>query len=166
MTIKKYALQTPFHFGLEGVPIGNEFSAVTDTDADQTLEAAWNAGIRYYDVSPWYGLGLAERRWTFPAQSKRDDYVISSKVGKLLKASKMPFNPPYRWFTNTVSLITRRPACAVPLKTVFSAWNRQPRYCFCPRPVTRQYIPTEMAGTFEIANKVLSLNLSICVKKV
>ncbi len=79
----------PYHFGLGGVPIGNEFSVVTDTEAEQTLEAAWNAGIRYYDVSPWYGLGLAERRFGhFLHNQNRDDYIISSKVGKLLKASK------------------------------------------------------------------------------
>ena len=55
--------QLPYNFGLGGVPIGNEFTAVTDTEAQQTLETAWNAGVRYYDVSPWYGLGLAERRF-------------------------------------------------------------------------------------------------------
>ncbi|MDB5222185.1 MAG: D-threo-aldose 1-dehydrogenase [Chitinophagaceae bacterium] len=79
----------PYHFGLGGVPIGNEFSAVTDAEAQQTLEAAWDAGVRYYDVSPWYGLGLAERRFgQFLHSQKRSEYVISSKVGKLLKASK------------------------------------------------------------------------------
>jgi len=79
----------PYNFGLGGVPIGNEFTAVTDTEAQQTLEAAWNAGVRYYDVSPWYGLGLAERRFgQFLHNQNRKAYVISSKVGKLLKASK------------------------------------------------------------------------------
>ena len=53
----------PFKFGLGGVPLGNEFAVVTDKDAYAILEAAWSAGIRYYDVSPWYGLGLAERRY-------------------------------------------------------------------------------------------------------
>ena len=53
----------PFNFGLGGVPLGNEFAMVTDKDANAILEAAWSAGIRYYDVSPWYGLGLAERRY-------------------------------------------------------------------------------------------------------
>src|SRR4051812_13662378 len=48
-----------FRFGLGGVPLGNEFEVVTDEDAHKTLEAAWNAGVRYFDVSPWYGLGLA-----------------------------------------------------------------------------------------------------------
>ena len=81
--------QLPYNFGLGGVPIGNEFTAVTDTEAQQTLEAAWNAGVRYYDVSPWYGLGLAERRFgQFLHNQTREEYVISSKVGKLLKASK------------------------------------------------------------------------------
>jgi D-threo-aldose 1-dehydrogenase len=49
-------------FGLGGVPLGNEFEVITDEDAYKTLDAAWSAGVRYYDVSPWYGLGLAERR--------------------------------------------------------------------------------------------------------
>jgi D-threo-aldose 1-dehydrogenase len=83
----------PFSFGLGGVPLGNEFALVTDKDAYAILEAAWSAGIRYYDVSPWYGLGLAERRYgSFLHNKKRRDYVISSKVGKLLKASKTAKN--------------------------------------------------------------------------
>jgi len=91
----------PFKFGLGGVPLGNEFAVVTDKDAYAILEAAWSAGIRYYDVSPWYGLGLAERRYgNFLHGKKRSEYVISSKVGKLLKASRtaknrelFPFSP-------------------------------------------------------------------------
>jgi D-threo-aldose 1-dehydrogenase len=82
-----------FKFGLGGVPLGNEFSIVTDEDANAILEAAWSAGVRYYDVSPWYGLGLAERRFGyFLHNKKRSDYIISSKVGKLLKASKSAHN--------------------------------------------------------------------------
>ena len=88
-------------FGLGGVPLGNEFEVVTDDDAHQTLDAAWSAGVRYYDVSPWYGLGLAERRFgNFLHNKDRGEYIISSKVGKLLKAStqnngksNFPFSP-------------------------------------------------------------------------
>lgn len=76
-------------FGLGGVPFGNEFSYVTDEDAYATMEAAWNAGVRYYDTSPWYGLGLAERRMgSFLHKQNRSEYVLSSKVGKLLTASR------------------------------------------------------------------------------
>jgi len=91
----------PVKFGLGGVPLGNEFEAVTDEQASKTLDAAWIAGVRYYDVSPWYGLGLAERRYgTFLHNKNRDAYILSSKVGKLLKASRQnngksnfPFSP-------------------------------------------------------------------------
>jgi D-threo-aldose 1-dehydrogenase len=93
--------EPPFKFGLGGVPLGNEFAVVPDKDAYAILEAAWSAGVRYYDVSPWYGLGLAERRYgSFLHNKKRSEYVISSKVGKLLKASRtaknselFPFSP-------------------------------------------------------------------------
>jgi D-threo-aldose 1-dehydrogenase len=76
-------------FGLGGVPFGNEFAYVTDELAYATVEAAWNAGVRYYDTSPWYGLGLAERRLgNFLHKQTRSEYVLSSKVGKLLTASR------------------------------------------------------------------------------
>jgi D-threo-aldose 1-dehydrogenase len=91
----------PTKFGLGGVTLGNEFEVITDEDAYKTLDAAWSAGVRYYDVSPWYGLGLAERRFGYYLHTRnRDEYVLSSKVGKLLKASrqndgksKFPFSP-------------------------------------------------------------------------
>ena len=78
-----------FRFGIGGVPLGNEFEVVTDAGAQRTLEASWEAGIRYYDVSPWYGLGEAERRFgRFLHNQPRQEFLLSSKVGKLFKASK------------------------------------------------------------------------------
>src|SRR5882757_9011131 len=85
-----------FRFGIGGVPLGNEFAVVTDKDAYATIEAAWNAGVRYYDMAPWYGLGLAERRYgNFLHNKTRSEFVVSSKVGKLLKASKTAKNKGY-----------------------------------------------------------------------
>src|SRR5260370_38071352 len=91
----------PIRVGLGGVPLGNECAVITEKDAYATLEAAWSAGVRYYDTSPWYGLGLCERRLgNFLHTKDRSDYVLSSKVGKLLKASRhnnakeyFPFTP-------------------------------------------------------------------------
>jgi D-threo-aldose 1-dehydrogenase len=91
----------PFRFAMGGVPLGNEFEYVTDDEAYATIEAAWNAGVRYYDMAPWYGLGLAERRYgSFLHNKHRREYVLSTKVGKLLKASTtarskglFPFSP-------------------------------------------------------------------------
>jgi D-threo-aldose 1-dehydrogenase len=86
----------PFRFAIGGVPLGNEFAVVTDKDAYATIEAAWNAGVRYYDMAPWYGLGLAERRYgNFLHNKTRSEYIVSSKVGKLLKASKTAKNKEY-----------------------------------------------------------------------
>jgi D-threo-aldose 1-dehydrogenase len=86
----------PFRFGMGGVPLGNEFAVVTDKDAYAVIEAAWNAGVRYYDMAPWYGLGLAERRYgNFLHNKNRSEYIVSSKVGKLLKASKTAKNKEY-----------------------------------------------------------------------
>lgn len=76
-------------FGLGGVSLGNEFNKVIQRDADATLQAAWDVGVRYFDVAPWYGLGLSERRFGHLLHDKpRDSFLLSSKVGKLLKASK------------------------------------------------------------------------------
>ena len=91
----------PVDFGMGGVALGNEFAIVNDRTAHEALEAAWEAGVRYYDTSPWYGLGLSERRFgAFLHAKPRDDYVLSSKVGKLLRASPgnnardyFPFTP-------------------------------------------------------------------------
>jgi len=89
-------------FGLGGVPFGNEFAYVTDEDAYATIEAAWSAGVRYYDTSPWYGLGLAERRLgAFLHKQNRSEYVLSSKVGKLLTASRKNNAKEYFPFTSS-----------------------------------------------------------------
>jgi D-threo-aldose 1-dehydrogenase len=78
-----------FRFGMGGVSIGNEFNKHTDREAQETLESAWEVGVRYFDVAPWYGYGLAERRFGhFLHNQPRQDFLLSSKVGKLFKASK------------------------------------------------------------------------------
>ncbi|VFR32645.1 L-fucose dehydrogenase [plant metagenome] len=77
--------------GFGGAPIGNHFAAASEADAQGALEAAWNAGARVFDTSPWYGLGLSERRFGhFLSQQPRDSYVLSTKIGRLLTASRNP----------------------------------------------------------------------------
>lgn len=77
-------------FGLGGVAIGNAFRSTTDAEAQDAMEGAWAAGVRYFDTSPWYGLGVSERRFGhFLHNKNREDYVISTKVGRLLKPSKV-----------------------------------------------------------------------------
>lgn len=72
--------------GFGGAPLGNLYRAISDEDAGQILEAAWETGCRYFDTAPLYGLGLSETRLNrFLRGHRRDDYVLSSKVGRLLK---------------------------------------------------------------------------------
>ena len=72
--------------GLGCAAIGNLFEAVADDDARATVDAAWAAGIRYFDTAPLYGHGLSERRLGAALSARpRDDYVVSTKVGRLLR---------------------------------------------------------------------------------
>ena len=78
----------PYRLGLGGVAIGNGFAETTEDQADAALQAAWDAGVRYYDTSPWYGLGLGERRTgRLLRRHGPDDYTVSTKVGRLLKGT-------------------------------------------------------------------------------
>jgi D-threo-aldose 1-dehydrogenase len=74
--------------GFGGANLGNLFTAMSDAEAHAVLEAAWTCGIRYFDTAPHYGLGLAERRLgAFLATKPRDEFVVSTKVGRRLAPS-------------------------------------------------------------------------------
>lgn len=68
--------------------LGNLYREISDEDAEETVRAAWGRGIRYFDTAPHYGLGLSERRLGRAlAAYPRDEYVLSTKVGRLLAPS-------------------------------------------------------------------------------
>jgi D-threo-aldose 1-dehydrogenase len=72
-------------FGLGCAPLGNLYQAVADEEASALLEAAWDAGIRWFDTAPHYGLGLSERRLgAFLRTKPRHEFTVSTKVGRLL----------------------------------------------------------------------------------
>lgn len=71
--------------GYGAASVGNLYREVGDADADAALTAAWDGGIRYFDTAPHYGLGLSERRLgAFLAGKPREEFVISTKVGRVL----------------------------------------------------------------------------------
>jgi len=71
--------------GFGTAPVANLYRAVGDGDAMAILDLAWASGVRYFDTAPLYGLGLAETRLNSMLRGKnRDDYVLSTKVGRLL----------------------------------------------------------------------------------
>jgi D-threo-aldose 1-dehydrogenase len=71
--------------GFGGAAIGNQFRALSEAEVTATLEAAWNAGMRWFDTAPHYGLGLSETRLgAFLKGRPRADYTLSTKVGRIL----------------------------------------------------------------------------------
>jgi D-threo-aldose 1-dehydrogenase len=77
--------------GFGGAPIGNLYEPVPDEDAAAAVRTAWEGGIRYFDTAPHYGLGLSERRLGAALRDRpRDEFVISTKVGRLLVANPAP----------------------------------------------------------------------------
>jgi D-threo-aldose 1-dehydrogenase len=74
--------------GLGAAQFGNLYRETSEAESFAAVDAAWDAGIRYFDTAPHYGLGLSEKRLGAAlAERHRDDYVISTKVGRLLVPS-------------------------------------------------------------------------------
>lgn len=90
--------------GFGAVPLGNLYRALPEREAAATVEAAIEAGMRYFDTAPLYGLGLSERRLgLYLSGLPRDEYVLSTKVGRRLHPSARARNagifvdsPPFR----------------------------------------------------------------------
>ena len=78
---------TAFSFGT--APIGNFLREIDEPTASAMIDTAWNAGVRFYDSAPMYGHGLAELRLGQAMRWKRrDDFVVASKVGRVLKPAR------------------------------------------------------------------------------
>jgi D-threo-aldose 1-dehydrogenase len=94
--------------GFGTAPLGNLYRTISDSDARDTIIAALEAGIGYFDTAPYYGFGLSERRLGDVLRGA-DDFILSTKVGRLLQAdasvrafaerwgfySPLPFEPVY-----------------------------------------------------------------------
>jgi D-threo-aldose 1-dehydrogenase len=71
--------------GFGGAPLGNLFHAVDQEEAIALVRHAYAAGVRYFDTAPHYGNGLSETRMGVALRGiARDDYLLSSKVGRIL----------------------------------------------------------------------------------
>ena len=88
-TLAKKDIILPGKIGAGGVALGNGFHENTNQQIQETLAAFWDAGVRYYDTSPFYGFGLSERRLGhFLFEKERKDFVISTKIGRLFEADR------------------------------------------------------------------------------
>ena len=72
-------------------PLGETFDVIEEDEARALLAAAWDGGVRYFDTSPWYGKGQAEHRLGRALYRRpREEYVISSKIGRVLQRPSKP----------------------------------------------------------------------------
>jgi D-threo-aldose 1-dehydrogenase len=94
--------------GLGCAQLGGLYQAMPEADAFSLVDAAWDLGIRYFDTAPYYGFTLSERRLGVALRERpRDEYVISTKAGRLMRpdpsvkpgecgwAAPLPFRPHY-----------------------------------------------------------------------
>lgn len=89
-TIPGTAVQLPV-LGFGAAPVGNLYREVPEKEAIDAITAAWDGGIRYFDTAPHYGLGLSERRLGLAlAGQGRGSYVLSTKIGRLLRPNPSP----------------------------------------------------------------------------
>lgn len=86
LTTARAAELTFTTLGLGTAPLGNFLQSYTEEGCDRTIARSWDAGIRYFDTAPLYGLGLSENRLgRILRQKNRSEYLISTKVGRLLE---------------------------------------------------------------------------------
>jgi D-threo-aldose 1-dehydrogenase len=81
--------------GLGGAPMGGFRAKISDAEAVAFTDAGYDAGVRYFDTSPFYGYGRSELRMGAALREKpRDSYVLSTKIGRILHAMKPGEKPP------------------------------------------------------------------------
>ena len=77
--------------GLGGTGLGDMYHRTGEEAGKATVDAAWDAGIRYFDTAPHYGAGLSEHRFGQALRNRpRDESTLSSKVGRLLVPAESP----------------------------------------------------------------------------
>lgn len=88
--VSKTALDLPV-FGLGTAHLGELYGRVDEASSNATMDAAWTAGVRFYDTAPWYGRGLSEHRLGgFLRTKPRAEFQVTTKVGRTLHR---PANP-------------------------------------------------------------------------
>ena len=81
--------------GLGGAPMGGFRATISDADAMMLTDAAYESGVRYFDTSPFYGYGRSELRMGAALRQRpRGEYVLSTKIGRVLHAMGPGERPP------------------------------------------------------------------------
>ena len=80
-----------FQLSVGTVPLAGLFAGVSEEHASAVVEAAWDSGVRFFDLAPLFGYGFAERVvGEFLRDKPRGEYALATKVGRLLRADGPP----------------------------------------------------------------------------
>jgi D-threo-aldose 1-dehydrogenase len=89
---------------LGGTPFGDMYATVTDEAAISTVHSAFDAGVRYFDTAPLYGVGKAERRLGAGLRAlPRDEVVVSTKIGRILQDDDGTVAPTFEYSPEAVA---------------------------------------------------------------
>ena len=81
--------------GFGGAPIGGFRASIAESEAQALLDAAWDGGVRFFDTSPFYGYGRSELRVGHALRQKpRDEFILSTKIGRVMHAQRPGEAPP------------------------------------------------------------------------
>ena len=138
--------------GLGTATMGGSRIPITQHQGEAIVTAAWDAGVRYVDTAPFYGVGAAEHRVGDALRDKnRDDWVLSTKVGRLLDprpTTRLPPTAACRRCHSPSSTTTPMTASCGRSRTATSASASPDRHPVCPRhrrlparPGTERAIP-------------------------
>jgi D-threo-aldose 1-dehydrogenase len=84
--------------GLGTATLGGSRIQISFEERDAIVRTAWEAGVRYFDTAPFYGVGAAERAvGDALRERKRGDWVLSTKVGRLLRPRSAWTDPMEAW---------------------------------------------------------------------
>jgi D-threo-aldose 1-dehydrogenase len=84
--------------GLGTAPLGGLYRDLTEEEAQDTVHAAWDCGVRFFDTAPHYGHTKAEHRLGDALRRyPREDYVLSTKAGRRFVPRKHPYDGSEGW---------------------------------------------------------------------
>lgn len=106
----------PYRLGMGGAPMSHAGPGRPYAPVLEAVEAAWQSGVRFFDTSPWYNVGLGERRFGVALHGRpRDEFALSTKVGRILhpdadvtRAGNWENPPPFRHEYDYSAAGTRR----------------------------------------------------------
>ncbi|ALP66634.1 aldo/keto reductase [Paraburkholderia caribensis] len=84
--------------GLGTAPLGGLYRDLSDEEAFGAVQAAWDAGVRFFDTAPHYGHTKAEHRLGDALRRyPRSEFVLSTKVGRHFVPRKHPYDGSEGW---------------------------------------------------------------------